>query len=237
MGSAYTNIGIDLGQRVDPTCICVVEAAARELEPERWVMPEGPGMFTGRDARRIPAKTETIYTVRFLSRLPLNTPYPRIYEVVADLLGNLQRYTERKPRLYIDATGALPALDSLREALRGKPVVVVGCMFNHGDKLTPTGTSALPSLSVGKAFLVSRLQALLQWNRLILPARSPEAESLKNELLNYEIKVDPDGDAKYGSFRTGQHDDLATALGLAVLSDPIAEARRGRVVMHHGWPG
>jgi hypothetical protein len=28
--------------------------------------------------------------------------------------------------------------------------------------------------------------------------------------------VDPDGDGKYGAFRTGSHDDLVTAMGLAV---------------------
>ena len=43
-------------------------------------------------------------------------------------------------------------------------------------------------------------------------------------MLDYEIKVDPDGDAKFGAFRVGSHDDLVTALGLAVLE---AESVRG----------
>ena len=156
--------------------------------------------------------------------------YP-VYQTIVSLLDNLRSYTERKPRVLVDATGAIPAVDALREALRGKPVVLVPVTFTFGDRLTQTGTSGQPALSLGKGYLVSRLQSLLQWNRLILPARSPEAESLKNELLNYEIKVDPDGDAKYGAFRTGQHDDLATALGLACIGDPIVEGRRGIVVM------
>ena len=231
--TGYVQLGVDLGQRVDPTAIAVVEASQREIEPERWEQPTTP-IFNGRDVRRIPARYETVFTVRFLSRLPLNTPYPAVYSTIVSLLDNLRAYTERKPRVLVDATGAVPAVDSISEARRGKPVVLVPTTFTHGDKLTPTGTPGKPALSLGKGYLVSRLQSLLQWKRLILPARSPEAEALRSELLNYEIKVDPDGDAKYGSFRTGQHDDLATALGLACIGDPIVEGRRGTVTMLPG---
>ncbi len=34
-----------------------------------------------------------------------------------------------------------------------------------------------------------------------------------------------DGNERYGAFRVGSHDDLATALGLAVLRDPAPWSR------------
>ena len=73
---------------------------------------------------------------------------------------------------------------------------------------------------LGKGYLVSRLQVLLQNHRLRLP-RTAEATVLAQELLDYEIRVDPDGDAKFGAFKVGKHDDLVTALGLAVLRDEV----------------
>jgi len=68
---------------------------------------------------------------------------------------------------------------------------------------------------------VSRLQALLQSGRLHLP-RTAEAEALAAELLDYEIRVDEHANDKYGAFKVGSHDDLVTALGLAVQVEHAA---------------
>ena len=70
-------------------------------------------------------------------------------------------------------------------------------------------------VKIGKAWLVGQLQVLLQSGRLHLP-KTAEAEALAQELLDYEIRIDPDGNDKYGAFKVGRHDDLVTALGLAV---------------------
>ena len=47
-------------------------------------------------------------------------------------------------------------------------------------------------------------------------AQTAEAEATRQELLDYEIRVSEDGHDSYGAFKTGKHDDLVTALGLAV---------------------
>ncbi len=70
------------------------------------------------------------------------------------------------------------------------------------------------------AWLVNRLQALFQSGCLHLPPDHPEAAAMAGELKNYELKSDPDGDLRFGAFRVGTHDDLVTALGLAILIDP-----------------
>jgi hypothetical protein len=45
---------------------------------------------------------------------------------------------------------------------------------------------------------------------------TPEARALASELLDYEIHVDENANEKYGAFKVGRHDDLVTAVGLAV---------------------
>lgn len=43
------------------------------------------------------------------------------------------------------------------------------------------------------------------------------AEEAIEELLEYEGRVDERANERYGAFRVGAHDDLVTALGLAVI--------------------
>ncbi len=146
-------IGLDLGQRIDPTALAVVEADWRPRA----------------DGRR---ETHQVGT---------------------------------------------PVFDVLRAS--GVPALIVPVYFTHGDRRTPVETSGLYAVHLGKAYLVSRLQILLQDARLHLP-RTPEAEVLAKELLEYEIHVDQDANDKYGAFKVGTHDDLVTALGLACQVDP-----------------
>jgi hypothetical protein len=92
--------------------------------------------------------------------------------------------------------------------------------FTHGDRRVEQRDR---SISLGKAWLVSRLQALLQTARILLP-RTTEAHVLAQELLDYEIHVDEKANDTYGAFRVGSYDDLVTALGLAV-QEPVRQPR------------
>jgi hypothetical protein len=188
---------VDVGQRVDPTAIAVVEIEER---------PRGDGR----------GGTEYHYMARHLERLPLGTPYPRVAERVTRIVSGVRARAGSYPELYLDATGVgTPVVDALRDA--GVDAKVVAVYFNHGDRRTPVEGGA--EVRLGKAYLVSRMQALLQSELLHLP-RTSEAEVLAEELLDYEIRVSEDANDKYGAFRVGTHDDLVTALGLAVQKDP-----------------
>jgi hypothetical protein len=205
---ATVAVGVDLGQKRDPTAIAVVEAQRRD-----------------RDGR-----SEDYYITRFLERLPLGTPYPAIAERVQMVIANIRRQVaaSEPPRfetpppsatitLYVDGTGVgQPVVDLLKGA--GVPVRPV--YFTHGDKRTEQRDR---SITLGKAWLVSRMQALLQTARILLP-RTMEARVLAQELLDYEIHVDEKANDTYGAFRVGTHDDLVTALGLAV-QEPVRENR------------
>jgi len=76
------------------------------------------------------------------------------------------------------------------------------------------------SITLGKAYLVSRLKVLMQGGRMHL-ARTDEMDAMQKELMDYEIRINEHANDTYGAFKTGAHDDLVTALGLAVQQKPV----------------
>lgn len=199
--TGIVTIGVDIGQKRDPTAVCVAEIVERIQTPpeyEFWQEPE----------------VETIYLIRFLERLPLGLPYPKIAERLAEIAEGVRfKMPDADVRLYADQTGpGIPVVDSLRERI---DLPLIGVTLAAGEKLTIKGNEA----RLGKAFLVSRLQVLLQNGRIRLP-KTAESEELARELLDFEIKVDQDGTDRYGAFKVGTHDDMVIALGLATLFDP-----------------
>lgn len=188
-------VGLDIGQKRDPTAICVAEI----------------------DPRQSGERTDIHFLVRHLQRLPLGTPYPQVADRISSMVERLREKTDWPPSLFVDATGVgQPVVDILRDEIQFGNVIEV--YFTHGDRRTETKENHQTRVALGKAYLVSRLQALLQTGRLHIP-RTPEAQALTEELLNYEIKVDENANDRYGAFRVGTHDDLVTALGLAVQID------------------
>jgi hypothetical protein len=154
--------------------------------------------------------------VRHLERLPLGSPYPAVAERVAAVVGGVHAATSGEaPTLYVDATGVgTPIVYVLRAASVGDQARLVAVYFTHGDRRKVERGE----VKLGKAWLVSRMQALLQSGLLHLP-RTADAEALGKELLDYEIRVTEDANDRYGAFRVGAHDDLVTALGLATQED------------------
>lgn len=66
---------------------------------------------------------------------------------------------------------------------------------------------ATEAVTLGKAWLVAKLQALLLMARLHLPD-NPEARLLAKELEEYEITVAEDTNERYGAFKVGSQDEL-----------------------------
>ena len=214
----YVQIGVDIGQKVDPTAIVVAELSQRATG--RMV----PGWRYNQYAVDEHEAQDSVYTVRLIERLPLGTAYPDVARrIVAILVNMVQRRQVGTPRLerdlYVDATGVgQPVVDILRESLNATPQAqdcrIYALTFTNSDKYDRDAGR------LGKAHLVSRLQALMQTQCVKLPPNNPEAQVMARELKDYEMKVSQDGADTYGAFKVGTHDDLATALGLACLEDP-----------------
>lgn len=198
MGTVITvRTGADIGQISDPTAVVVAEEE-----------PRADG---------------THFLCRHLERLPLGTPYPQVVDRVVEIQGNLEAksrivaaHADDKQgfrlELAVDATGIGLAVS---DELKSRGLSPQSVFFTAGDKRSErTGDS----VSIGKGWMVGRLQVLLQSGRIHLPD-SAEADALVHELLNYEIKVNSNANMQSGAFRTGTHDDLVIALGLAVGAD------------------
>lgn len=221
-------VGIDVAQRSDWTAIAIVE---HDEQP----VPDRAG------------ETETHYATRLLHRVDQGTSYPDIAKELVraveravterqramDALAKVElewsetlpqerrKRAERLVSIYVDATGVgRPVVDIMRGALRDYACSLTAVTFVYGDKCD-VHPGALES-TLGKAHLVSRLQALFQTGRITLSRQHKLAGAMKDELLNYEIRVNENANEQFGAFRTGTHDDLVTALGLAVVVDPSA---------------
>src|SRR5689334_373634 len=107
-------VGVDFGQRVDFTAICVVE---REEGHMAWMTP----WYTG-------------LSVRWLERVALGTPYTavarRVEEIVAGLRGRCE--------VAVDATGlGAPMVDMLREARI--PCELAAVVITGGERANRNG--------------------------------------------------------------------------------------------------
>ncbi len=181
-------MGVDLGQKHDPTAICLSEAEQRD------------------DAVH--------FLIRYLTRLPLGTTYPDVAKRITEIAARMVDRSGDWPTCFVDATGVgVPVIDILNEASPTASIIPV--YFTHGDR---RATDRNGDVKLGKAWLVSRLQVLLQYRRLHLPETS-EARQLAKELMDYEIRVDQNANDTYGAFKVGAHDDLVTAVGLATQED------------------
>lgn len=235
------NIGIDIGQIHDPTAICVSEVEQVDTGRVRITGKQTIGHHDDRGSWVPPTGSEPVmrseYTVRFIKRLPLNTSYPDVAIYIADMLDN-ELFANRNVKILLDVTGVgRPVYNSLEKEINLRRNNALQMEINGLVWKTGKHTLQLKPISftygemynrskgtLGKAFLVSRLQSLLQEKRV----HGPDTREMKatiDELLVYEIKVKDDGKEQFGA-KTGAHDDLATALGLSCLEDPYNEKVR-----------
>ena len=190
------HIGVFLGQRQNQSAICVADMEYREESKNRFFMH---------------------YFVRFLERLPSGKSYPQVAHRVGEIYAGINS-RGKWPFVYLDVTGLGSPIGEVMET-EGRLEAVTLVYFSHGDQRTEDRESSFFRVRLGKAFLVTRLQSLLQTGRLHLP-RSAEAEALAQELLAFELDVSKVVLDLPGSFPVGSRDDLVTALGLAVQVEP-----------------
>jgi hypothetical protein len=122
-------------------------------------------------------------------------------------------------KLHVDATGVG---DPIVQMILGgiaprheyqEHIIAKPCFFTHGDRLTRNKDS----WSIGKGYMVGDLTMLIEQELIKVAPDIYHAEEAIEELLEYEGRIDERANEKYGAFSVGSHDDLVTALGLAVL--------------------
>jgi hypothetical protein len=177
---------------------------------------------------RIPGEDGWQFHVRHIARWR-----GRPYTLVVDEVG---RILSRDPlptsdlALRVDATGLGRAvMDVLRQAhAEGElPVPPQEITITSGEAPGHDGRT------VPKRDLVSHLEVLLAKGRLHVAEGLRLAKTLLEELANFEAKVSASGHATYEAGGSGKHDDLVTAVCLAVWRPPMLPeaARRARELM------
>lgn len=156
--------------------------------------------------------TVSNFLVRHLVRWPQGSdPHDVVHEVAA-LVREPQM---RGVRVLYDSTGLGAGVRGLvRELYRlgqwGESHCPVGLSITGADESHPQrGT-------VAKVDLVSQLARLLQESRVHVARGLEHSEQLRRELLAMQVKVLPSGRERYEAATEGVHDDLVTALMLAV---------------------
>lgn len=223
-GRNPVTVGVDIGQIHDSTALSVSEVIQEPTGKFRHITDPTPAYYDTETMQFVPPHDadpvlRSHYYIRHITRLPLGTSYPDVALHIAEMLCN-PMFARRNVRVLIDVTGVgRPVYDDLRKEIdlrrEVRHIQLKPITFSHGEKYNrSTGVLA-------KAFLVSRLQSLLQGHRVHAPDTA-EVKATIEELRVYEIKVDDSGKDTYGA-SIGKHDDLATSLGLGCLEDPWGE--------------
>jgi hypothetical protein len=181
-------LGLDLGQRHDPTAIAVVERMDL-LRPY-----QGPLFHSVR--------------VRHLERVPLGTPYPGVVARVREIVRGSE--IAGQCALVVDGTGVgAPVVDMLRAARLGCNIVPV--TITGGEKAHRSGSA----WSVPKQDLMASVQVLLEKDQLKIAKGLRELGALMRELTDVRSTTRSSGRVRLGADGCGEHDDLVIALALA----------------------
>lgn len=169
-------IGVDIGQRVDHSALCLTEDM-----PEKAV-------------------------VKLLVKYPLGTPYKLLVETVANMVRSIGHQGDIVSFI-VDATGVGAAPTQMfQEAI--PEVTVRPFIFSNKTKRE----------------LIGKVKVLHSFGRLRFATRRGDEiynrtlHELVGEMRQLQAKVlkDESGTAEVEIFKTGKHDDLFTALALAV---------------------
>jgi hypothetical protein len=220
-------VGVDLGQKADYTAVAVIEepvwieswttergrcAWQLGIEESGWVSPEkfhpselgqvlASNYYEGKPAG-------APLSLRHLERFELGTPYPQIVERVTAILRT-EPLRRRRCALVVDATGVGAGVVDMfvHAGLSPIPVTIHGGDTVHYQR---------PGYRVPKRDLVGAVQVLLQSERLKVVRSLPEAATLRSELQNFRVRIDPrTAHDSYSHWREAEHDDLVLATALA----------------------
>ncbi len=186
-------LGLDLGQRHDNSAIAVVERV--EYRSAYGGTERGPAI------------------VRYLERIPLGTSYPEVVAHVRELVTS--PLLRGRCAVVVDATGVgLPVVEMLRDAQLGCELSAVS--LTSGDHESSRQQNGLTWYNVPKKDVFGELLVLLERHDLRIPTKLKETGSLVRELSDIRLTRTETGTARLGADQSGQHDDLAMALALAL---------------------
>jgi hypothetical protein len=199
-------VGVDLGHQSDPTAVAVLEAIDGVLDyNSEFERHTATGL--------IPQKPVKQYHVRYLQRLPLKLSYP-------DQVARIKAMMDRPPLCGVPADGIEPATLLVDATGVGLPVAQ---QFERAGmrplKVLITSSEERATYSnwswhVGKALMISNLDAIIHNQELKFAPGLAEAQAMEMELKDFRRHVTNAGRSTWEA-RSGAHDDLVLAVGIA----------------------
>jgi hypothetical protein len=147
------------------------------------------------------------FRVNHLERLPLRTPYTAQLARIFAIKNRLPRAAQ----LIMDITGVGKALFDLAVEQNLDPI---GVVIHSGFEIYRKPYDSV--VSVPKLRIVSELDKRLQSNDLFVHESLKDWPALRRELLNFRPEITRSGTETWNA-RSGEHDDLVLALGLALF--------------------
>jgi hypothetical protein len=198
----YT-LGLDLGKLADHSALAIAEERPERVVEQFNKFSISPVWGDDPD-----------YTVPWLQRWPLGTPYFTIATDVAKLVATLVARPQAEVQLFLDGTGVGTAVVEIFRANK-----TIEAMQTKFSAVTITAwhesSGSAGSWHVPKKDLVGAAQVPLQRGKLKVAESLPEAQVLTAELRNFEVNITLNANAVY-SHRDGEHDDLVLAVALAL---------------------
>ena len=188
-------IGLDLGKKSDYTAMAF-------LEP---FLPTDPNEHGGK----------FVYDVSRIERVTLDTPYPKIARLLKKTYGQLIKSPDFDPdyvHIVVDEGGVGTAVtDQVVELIPNADIYRVSLTGGLRARWVDARSVNLP-----KEQMVSTLIALMEGRRLWVAADERNAfVRFKEELEDYQLKISTEGHDQFGAMKTGEHDDITSAIGLA----------------------
>lgn len=190
-------VGVDLGRKQDYTAIVAAELVNTENDE---------------------------FNIPMFERLQLGTPFGQVIDRVLQVRDGIKRIQDQRDldagmqtedlnnygpdEILVDQSGLG---DPVVEEMRRRDLFVTGVLLTGGNQVFQENLT----LHIAKTALVSRLQVLFGDHRIHFAKGGPLAEKMIEELENFRLKVTPAANLQFEPFKTGIHDDLIVALGLA----------------------
>jgi hypothetical protein len=209
--------GLDLGQSADYSALAIIEEPVWVKDAGAWVSPSQLPAdvldFHVERARENGRPPNPPLYVSHLERFPLGTEYTAVVDRVKALL-NTPPIKGKPACLLVDKTGVGAGVVDHFEH-RGIGPITITITGGSSLSLEPHA-GARRAYRVPKRDLIGAVQVLLQNGRLRIAATLPEADTLRKELQNFRIKIDPrTARDSYEHWREGDHDDLVLATAMA----------------------
>ncbi|MGX9431770.1 hypothetical protein [Bradyrhizobium sp. LeoA1S1] len=182
-------VGVDLGKAADYTAIAV-------LEHRRTFVHHVSG-------RR--KQTGESFDVRHIERFALGLAYPAQAAMITEIVS---RAPLQGAEVFLDRTGPGAAVSDIFEKM---PVKLVPITITAGDGFKWSNGG----YNVAKSLIVSTLDARLHTRELGFAKALHGADALSAEIKDFQQHVTAAGRYQYEA-RTGKHDDLVLAVGLAL---------------------